>query len=119
MRLGNIPRGPISALGGFAAAIMAVVFFGLAPARTVGGDHSWGFFHKHFGHKGELPPSPAGPASSGYWLWVRSPEQERVVVMGLYNRYCIRCHGVDGRGVWDIPGVPDFTNVRWQASRTD
>jgi mono/diheme cytochrome c family protein len=40
-------------------------------------------------------------------------------VAGLYNRYCIRCHGVDGRGVWDIPGVPDFTNVRWQESRSD
>jgi mono/diheme cytochrome c family protein len=39
--------------------------------------------------------------------------------MGLYNRYCIRCHGIDGRGIWDIPGVPDFTNVRWQQSRTD
>jgi hypothetical protein len=55
----------------------------------------------------------------GSWLWMRSPEQERVVVAGLYNRYCIRCHGVDGRGVWDIPGVPDFTNTRWQLSRSD
>jgi mono/diheme cytochrome c family protein len=26
---------------------------------------------------------------------------------------------VDGRGVWDIPDVPNFTNVRWQASRSD
>jgi hypothetical protein len=39
--------------------------------------------------------------------------------MNLYNRYCIRCHGVDGRGVWDIPDVPDFTNVVWQATRPD
>src|SRR5207245_694709 len=37
----------------------------------------------------------------------------------LYNRYCIRCHGVDGRGVWDMPDVPNFTNPRWQASRPD
>lgn len=58
-------------------------------------------------------PSDVG----GYWLWMRSPDEEKQVVMGLYNRYCIRCHGVDGRGIWDIPGVPDFTNVRWQASR--
>ena len=55
----------------------------------------------------------------GSWFWMRSPEQEKVVVASLFNRYCIRCHGVDGRGVWDIPGVPDFTNTRWQASRTD
>jgi mono/diheme cytochrome c family protein len=50
---------------------------------------------------------------------MRGPEQEQRVITGLYNRYCIRCHGVDGRGVWDIPDVPDFTNVRWQASRSD
>ena len=39
--------------------------------------------------------------------------------MSHYNRYCIRCHGIDGRGVWDIPDVPDFTDPRWQASRSD
>ena len=39
--------------------------------------------------------------------------------MNLFNRYCIRCHGVDGRGVWDIPDVPDFTNTTWQATRPD
>jgi mono/diheme cytochrome c family protein len=55
----------------------------------------------------------------GTWYWVRSPDEERRVIIGLYNRYCIRCHGVDGHGVWDIPGVPDFTNARWQASRSD
>jgi hypothetical protein len=55
----------------------------------------------------------------GTWYWMRSPEQEKVAMMGLYNRYCIRCHGVDGRGIWDIPNVPDFTNDRWQASRSD
>jgi hypothetical protein len=55
----------------------------------------------------------------GTWYWLRSPEEEKRVVMGLYNRYCIRCHGVDGRGVWDIPNVPDFTNARWQACRSD
>lgn len=55
----------------------------------------------------------------GTWYWQRSPEEEKRVIMGLYNRYCIRCHGVDGRGVWDIPDVPDFTNARWQACRSD
>jgi hypothetical protein len=55
----------------------------------------------------------------GAWYWMRSPDEEKRVVAGLFNRYCIRCHGVDGRGVWDIPGVPDFTSVKWQESRTD
>ncbi len=55
----------------------------------------------------------------GTWYWLRSPDEEKRVVMGLFNKYCIRCHGVDGRGVWDIPGIPDFTNVRWQVSRSD
>jgi mono/diheme cytochrome c family protein len=55
----------------------------------------------------------------GTWYWLRSPEQEKRVVMSLYTRYCIRCHGVDGRGIWDIPDVPDFTNARWQATRSD
>jgi hypothetical protein len=55
----------------------------------------------------------------GSWVWMRSPEQEKVVSAGLFNRYCIRCHGADGRGVWDMPGVPDFTNSRWQISRSD
>jgi hypothetical protein len=57
--------------------------------------------------------------TGGVWYWLRSPDEEKRVVMGLYSRYCIRCHGVDGRGVWDIPDVPDFTNARWHACRSD
>ena len=60
-----------------------------------------------------------GEGVDGEWYWVRSPEQEKRTVISLYNRYCIRCHGVDGRGVWDIPDVPDFTNARWQAIHSD
>jgi hypothetical protein len=55
----------------------------------------------------------------GRWYWLRSPEEEKRVIMGLFNRYCIRCHGIDGRGVWDIPDVPNFANAHWQASRSD
>jgi hypothetical protein len=61
----------------------------------------------------------APDGSAGNWFWVRSPDQERRVSMSHYNRYCIRCHGIDGRGVWDIPDVPDFTDTRWQTSRSD
>src|ERR1700681_2327018 len=62
---------------------------------------------------------PTGEDIGGSWFWMRSPEQERAVISGYFNRYCIRCHGIDGRGTWDIPGVPDFTNPRWQAYRSD
>jgi hypothetical protein len=55
----------------------------------------------------------------GDWYWLRCPEQEKRVVVSQYNRYCIRCHGVDGRGVWDIPDVPNFANPRWQGTRSD
>jgi Cytochrome C oxidase, cbb3-type, subunit III len=65
---------------------------------------------------GEEPPCDE---VGGAWYWLRSPEQEKRVVMSLFNRYCIRCHGIDGRGVWDIPDVPNFTNARWQESRSD
>jgi tRNA A-37 threonylcarbamoyl transferase component Bud32/mono/diheme cytochrome c family protein len=61
------------------------------------------------------PTGPAPPAAQARL----APEEGKKVIMGLYNRYCVRCHGVDGRGVWDIPKVPNFTNTRWQGSRSD
>ena len=63
-------------------------------------------------------PLLGGPAG-GSWYWSRSPEEEKAVAAGLFNRYCIRCHGVDGRGIWDIPGIPNLTNGRYQSSRSD
>ena len=85
------------------------------PGRALGPFGAW--WHNHHGDDhGQVYPVGPGDVSNvdngGMWYWMRSPEQERRVVMGLYNRYCIRCHGVDGRGVWDIPDVPDFTNLR-------
>ncbi len=74
----------------------------------------WSWFHRHHD-----PDGPPLVEVGGEWHWVRSPDEEKVVVSSLFNRYCIRCHGIDGRGVWDIPGVPDFTNAHWQATRTD
>jgi hypothetical protein len=55
----------------------------------------------------------------GSWFWMRSPDEEKRHVMGLFSRYCIRCHGADGSGVWDIPDVPNFKNAKWQSSRSD
>ena len=75
-------------------------------------------------HIGESPVRFVGDIEfieepGGTWYWLRSADEDKRVITGLYNRYCIRCHGVDGRGVWDIPDVPDFTNARWQACRSD
>jgi hypothetical protein len=101
------------------AVIPAIAFLAVTASPTVGGDHPWGsIFHRHFGHQ-EVPPGQIETMNGGAWYWMRSPDQEKTVVMNLFNRYCIRCHGVDGRGVWDIPGIPDFTDVRWQNYRSD
>jgi hypothetical protein len=79
----------------------------------------FGLFGHH--HKDPAPCGDLGPPEDGIgsWYWLRSPEQEKRFAASIFNRYCIRCHGVDGRGVWDIPDVPDFTNAAWQATRTD
>ena len=62
---------------------------------------------------------PISEWEAGSWYWMRSPEEEGRRVASLYNRYCIRCHGCDGRGIWDMPDVPDFTCAGWQSSRSD
>lgn len=115
-------------------AIRVLTFLGMLIALVafVPRNSRAGFFDNWFAKKSCNNPGCTGCAGpgcviehqwvgepGGTWYWSRSPEQERKTIIGLYNRYCIRCHGVDGRGVWDIPGVPDFTNLRFQVSRTD
>jgi hypothetical protein len=107
---------------GGTAVVLALVFAGSVTRPAVAGcacGKKWP--HVFCAHHGQRYHTGAGDVQNldtgGYWYWVRSPEQEQRVVLGLYNRYCVRCHGVDGRGVWDIPDVPDFTDPRWQASR--
>ena len=46
---------------------------------------------------GTCVAEPCTEDIGGSWYWLRSPEQEKRIIMSLYNRYCIRCHGVDGR----------------------
>ena len=106
-------------LGMLVATVLTIFFVAATGPTTQGDEHPWGsIFDKHFGHK-HVPPGQIETLNGGAWYWMRSPEQEKTVSMNLFNRYCIRCHGVDGRGVWDIPGIPDFTDVRWQNYRSD
>jgi mono/diheme cytochrome c family protein len=99
-----------------AAALVGV----MAPARDAqAGLLSHWKGHGGCGKDGCCAEGPPTDDVGGAWYWLRSPDEEKRVVAGLFNRYCIRCHGVDGRGTWDIPGVPDFTNARWQACRSD
>jgi hypothetical protein len=97
------------------ALILAAVVAGKANAGSV---KAW-LGSKHCVDQGCVEDGPPWQEVGGTWYWLRSPEEEKRVVSSLFNRYCVRCHGVDGRGVWDIPGVPDFTNARWQAFHTD
>ena len=108
----------VLAIGGLATVVGVIL--GVIAIVTRPSEAS-GLKLRHRGHG--CADSNCGPQMlgelGGTWYWVRSPAEEKRVIMGLYNRYCIRCHGVDGRGVWDIPGIPNFTDPRWQAHRTD
>ena len=63
--------------------------------------------------------SNTGGCSSCGTVMQGIPAAQGRPIASLFNRYCVRCHGVDGRGVCDYPDIPDFTNPDWQSSRTD
>jgi mono/diheme cytochrome c family protein len=53
-----------------------------------------------------------------------APEPNRISREGsrLFERFCARCHGPDGRGTVmraNLPALPDFTRPAWQARRSD
>jgi mono/diheme cytochrome c family protein len=93
----------------------------LTSPREARADGPWRWKHRHLADLWSCTGEDGTEtgALGGTWYWLHSPEEEKRIVAALYNRYCIRCHGVDGRGVWDIPGIPNFTDVRWQGSRSD
>ncbi len=111
----------LAALGGLSVVVVAALLTALAAPSQAEAGWPWKKQHQPAcGHSGCAPDHCYSSEEwAGQWYWMRSPEQERRVVMSLFNRYCIRCHGIDGRGVWDIPDVPDFTNTTWQATRPD
>src|SRR5438046_4308468 len=115
-----VTAGGFVSLCGVALALVAVA----ARNSEASIFNCWRCRHEGQSHGCETPGGEAsdhdlGGGVGGTWYWVHSPDEEKRVIIGLYNRYCIRCHGVDGRGIWDIPDVPDFTNARWQACRSD
>jgi mono/diheme cytochrome c family protein len=110
----------IAAIGGLGVVLLAALSGVVAPPTEARAGWLWKGKHPACGHHGCPADHCLAPAGwGGQWYWMRSPDQEQRVVMSMYNRYCIRCHGIDGRGVWDIPDVPDFTDPRWQLSRSD
>jgi mono/diheme cytochrome c family protein len=105
---------------GATCAFVVVLVGVLLPLRDAMAGWPWSAKTSVCGHSGCQPDQCVlVDGWAGQWYWMRSPEQELRVVMGLYNRYCVRCHGIDGRGVCGVPDVPDFTDPRWQVSRTD
>jgi mono/diheme cytochrome c family protein len=111
---------PLAAFGLLGMILLGALSADLASAPEARAGWLFKKGHPDCGHPGCKHGRCLAPAGwAGQWYWVRSPDQEQRVIMSLYNRYCIRCHGIDGRGVWDIPDVPDFTDPRWQASRPD
>jgi hypothetical protein len=125
MNSGDRPRCFISERRWWCAIMCSVALLVVASTRSADAGCPCGKTWPHLICHYHVQSHATGPGDiidedfGGSWYWMRSPEQERRVVMGLYNRYCIRCHGVDGRGVWDIPDVPDFTNAVWQTTRPD
>jgi hypothetical protein len=121
----SVRRGHLTPLIAGGIAVVLGLVLAAATARTANAGCQCGIKGPHHHFADQIQGHVPGPGdisnldTGGVWYWMRSPEQERRVVMSLYNRYCIRCHGVDGRGIWDIPCVPDFTNLAWQASRPD
>ena len=106
--------------GGLGTLLLAgLVLVTGAPDSKAGGLFGWCWGHNCAGPACACGDGPGVGEVGGHWYWLRSPDEEKRFVTSAFNLYCIRCHGSNGRGVWDIPGVPDFTNPVWQASRSD
>jgi hypothetical protein len=108
-----------SGLAALLAAGIVLIVAGTGELKAGSFFASWRERHANCGPACAPGHDSFAEETAGTWYWLRSPEEEKRLIASLYNRYCIRCHGVDGRGVWDIPDVPNFTNAGWQAHRND
>jgi mono/diheme cytochrome c family protein len=113
----NRLRGRLVQLGGGLILLAAGLVVGTGICPRLHAAPPWlSWWH----HPCDAAPCEGPPGEfEGTWYWMHSSDQEKRVIMARYNRYCVRCHGVDGRGVWDIPGIPDFTDPHFQTSRTN
>ncbi len=75
---------------------------------------------------GASAPASAATAAKSATDPVRSQRAEALpyppAVLQVYRASCVQCHDVDGRGEIardTLPKIPDFTEPKWQAGRTD
>jgi ubiquinol-cytochrome c reductase cytochrome b subunit len=62
-----------------------------------------------------VEPAPAKPV-------LPTPVAAQMSPVQVYRAYCLACHDADGRGNTvrkAMPDMSDFTNAKWQESRTD
>jgi quinol-cytochrome oxidoreductase complex cytochrome b subunit/mono/diheme cytochrome c family protein len=63
------------------------------------------------------PPVAPQPGSAG-----PAPLTAGIAPVQVYRAYCLACHDADGRGQTArkaMPDLPDFTEPKWQAARSD
>lgn len=97
--------------------MMFMLVQGLLPLVTKAADHEV--------LKPRVPPDQIDEARS--WKNPFSPTPENVEAgKELFHGkgFCVTCHGMDGKGLGNIPGLRgklprNFTDKKWQAVRTD
>ena len=90
-------------------------------------EEEMGELQRHFRELSKVPPNGAASKPS------ESPQREITrpsvpaaavtpAARELFQQRCVRCHGADGTGSRArrrLPEIPDFTDVAWQARRSD
>jgi ubiquinol-cytochrome c reductase cytochrome b subunit len=69
-----------------------------------------------------VAPSPGGERPKPAVAPAPSPVAAPMTPIQVYRAYCLACHDSDGRGRTvraAMPEMPDFTDAKWQTSRTD
>jgi mono/diheme cytochrome c family protein len=68
-----------------------------------------------------VPPVGTHPAQSISRRTIISENSEAASGRKVFQRFCVACHGADGRGTSmraQFPGIPDFTSPVWQRQRS-